>query len=264
MNRRPSVPTNIRRRLWAESMGHCMNQDCERALIQDDQNISDIAHIVPNADDGSVSFDNLILLCVSCHRRVDGSRTKGTVATLRSWKTRRSGELQTRFSRTYSSFEDLSRDVVPLLERNGRVFDSYGPGVDDRVADERHKLWGVFEGEIIANNRKLALMLTRNMRLFPKTNQKIIQDFEDHTKEFVNTRDALSKWARWGCARWAGGARGGRRAGAGARRALGTAPGPRPARPGRGGSGGARGARVQASCGSAMSRLASPSSSASR
>ena len=110
--------------------------------------------------------------------------------TLQSWKTHRNREIQARFSRAYRSFEELSRDVVPLLERNGRIFDNYGPGVDDEGVYGRRKLWETFEGEIVANNQVLELMLAKNMDLFPTPNREIIQSFIDHAKEFVNTRGA--------------------------------------------------------------------------
>lgn len=38
MNRKP-IPENVKRRLWAESMGRCMNPACRENLFIDDNDI---------------------------------------------------------------------------------------------------------------------------------------------------------------------------------------------------------------------------------
>ena len=81
---------------------------------------------------------------------------------LRHWKGDRNSEIKQRFTERFSSFDDLKTVVVPILERNGRIFDSYGPTGDPSVDAMRHRLWLRFEGELIANNQKLEQILTAN------------------------------------------------------------------------------------------------------
>ena len=46
-----------------------------------------------------------------------------------------------------------------------------------------------FEGEIISNNRRLELILTKNCSLLPRENQAIVDRFVAHTREFIVTRN---------------------------------------------------------------------------
>ena len=162
MTKRPHVPRNTHRKLWAEAMGHCMSPECGSSLISSDTNLSECAHIVPHADGGDVSFENLILLCRNCHVQIDreenGTRTK----TLRRWKKNRSLEIESRFTQDFKTFHQLRAAVVPMLRRNAQIFDSYGPYSDDPNNAERQQLWARFEGEIVCHNKHLALILDKN------------------------------------------------------------------------------------------------------
>ena len=189
MSSRPSVPRDVERMLWAESGAYCMNPGCEAPLVSEDgTNLSDRAHIIPDSEGGPPSLENLLLLCQECHRLVDTNRTSGTVQTLRSWKTQRQRHLVQRFERRYDSFESLKADVVPILTRNEQLFTHYGPDPSSGGGDERHRLWTMFEGEIISNNSRLELAFSRNKDLFHQENWEIIKRFIAHAREFAETR----------------------------------------------------------------------------
>ena len=67
MSKRKAVSENTKRRLYAESMGRCMNPRCEAELFLNGD-IAEKAHIIPHCDTADDSFENLILLCPNCHR----------------------------------------------------------------------------------------------------------------------------------------------------------------------------------------------------
>ena len=188
MSARPAVPRNTERMLWAEAIGHCMNPECQAELISNGSNIGEMAHIEADADGGDVSFENLILLCRNCHKPIDDTRTDATIGLLQGWKGNRNSEIEKRFTKRLSSFEDLKETVTPILKRNGQIFDSYGPN-DEPQGAERHKLWLEFEDEIISNNRRLEFILTQNKSLLHGENQEIVDQFVSHACEFVKTRD---------------------------------------------------------------------------
>ncbi len=175
--------------LWSESMGHCMNSQCHKDLFRGDANIGELAHIEANADGGDVSFDNLLVLCRHCHKTIDDNPQQWPREVLRHWKRDRNSEIQQRFTERFASFADLQVVVVPILERNGRIFDSYGPTGDPSVDAKRHRLWLLFEGELIANNRRLEQILIANKELLHPQNQNIVEAFVAHTREFVQTRE---------------------------------------------------------------------------
>ena len=186
---RPTPSRRIQKMLWSESMGHCMNPKCHNDLFRDNANIGEHAHIKPNADGGDVSFNNLLVLCRHCHKTIDDNPDQWPSNMLRQWKKARNSEIRQRFTEKFASFEDLKSVVVPILERNGRIFDSYGPTGDPSEDVIRHKLWLRFEGELIANNRRLEEILIANKGLLHIANQNIVQDFVTHAQEFIQTRE---------------------------------------------------------------------------
>lgn len=189
MSQRPNIPLRTVKMLWSESMGHCMNPQCHRYLFQNDANIGEHAHIEPNADGGDVSLDNLLVLCRHCHKAFDDNPQQWPRDVLRRWKIDKNSEIEQRFAERYSSFDDLQQIVVPILERNRHIFDSYGPTGDSSVDATRRILWLRFEGELIANNRRLEQILIANKELLHPKSQNIVEDFVAHAREFVQTRE---------------------------------------------------------------------------
>ncbi len=66
MSDRPDRLTE--RRLWAECFGHCMNSSCENDLVATNTVVAELAHIVAAKDGGPPSFDNMLVLCLDCHK----------------------------------------------------------------------------------------------------------------------------------------------------------------------------------------------------
>ena len=188
VSERPTVPRNVERMLWAESIGHCMNPECQTALIEDTVSIGEMAHITSHQKGGGVSFDNLLLLCRNCHISVDSGRSEATIQQLKEWKRNRNSQIEEQFTTRLASFDELKLMVVPILKRNRQIFDSYGPN-DNPQDEERHKLWRKFEGELILNNKCLEIILMKNIDLLHKENQEIVERFVSHAQEFIMTRD---------------------------------------------------------------------------
>ena len=189
MTQRSPVKTNVQKQLWAEAMGHCMNPECGKELMRIDTNVGQMAHIVPDAEGGDVSFENLLLLCLECHKLIDDKRTEDTVSTLKQWKMERNNFIRHNFSEQYQSFSQLKEVVVPILERNYQIFKGYGPINQDLRDSERHNLWLRFEPEIIFNNAKLEIILLKNKTLFHRNYHNIVEMFVSHIREFVETRE---------------------------------------------------------------------------
>ena len=188
---RKKIAENVDRSLWAESMGYCMRPKCDTRLIDDNTNIAERAHIVPHADGGADSEDNLILLCRLCHKKLDDNRDSSTIPKLKRWKKHQNERIRREITQSYSSYDDLTEAVVPLLEDNARIFGMYGPSadMDTASASTTHSLWKKNEPEILANNERLSLMFGANRNHFHAENWTTVQEFITHAREFALTRD---------------------------------------------------------------------------
>lgn len=180
------IDETVRRKLYAESMGRCMNPNCQRELFRKNGDIIEKAHIDPYCETADNTFENLVLLCPSCHTDFDKNHAFTPEEVLR-WKKIRREELERMFSKKYATFEDLRKEVVPLLIENKTIYENY-------YLKDNRKLWDKFEATILANNRKLKVLFSANLDLIQRHKEKAysnlvyIQKFIAHVDEFEVTR----------------------------------------------------------------------------
>lgn len=190
MSRKP-IAEKVKRQLWAESMGRCMNPHCQTDLFINGGDIIEKAHIRAYSETEDNSFENLIILCPTCHKKFDKTNSI-TKENIKEWKDNRRKELEKIFAIEFSSFDELKRAVIPLLERNDSIYCKY-------YSSDNKKLWDKFEPEILSNNNKLKLLFENNRGLFQKysneaySNLKIINEFITHVEEFKATRNDEEK-----------------------------------------------------------------------
>lgn len=180
------IDENVKRRLYAESMGYCMNPNCRCNLFAGTGDIIEKAHIDPYCKTADNSFDNLVLLCPNCHTNFDKNNAF-TPQEILSWKKTRQEELKNFFEKKFTTFEELEAAVVPLLMENKTIYENY-------YKKNNKKLWDKFEPVILINNRKLKLLLKTNLNLIQKqqeewySNLASIHLFMAHIEEFEATR----------------------------------------------------------------------------
>lgn len=188
---RKSIPDNIKRKLWAESMGRCMNPNCQIELFNLDGDIAEQAHIIPYSETQDNSFENLIMLCPNCHTNFD--KNGGfDIETVKSWKKIRQEEIEKYFSKRFINFDELRKNIVPILTENQDIYKNY-------FLDENKKLWDKFEGKLLTNNEKLKKILESNLELIQHhtnsdySNRTIVKNFIAHINEFAITRSEEEK-----------------------------------------------------------------------
>lgn len=189
--KRKAITENVKRKLWAESMGYCMNPACKEKLFINNGDIIEQAHIEAYYETLDNSYDNLIILCPNCHKKFDkiGFFTKSDV---KEWKKIRRKELETFFSVKYTSFNELKESVVPILNQNNNIYNNY-------YLTGNKNLWKKFEPQLLENNEKLKLIFEKNLNLFQHhkvkeySNLVVIQNFLTHVDEFKNTRLDIEK-----------------------------------------------------------------------
>lgn len=185
MNRKP-IPENVKRRLWAESMGRCMNPACRENLFIDDNDIMEKAHINAYFETEDNSYENLIILCPNCHKKFDKTN-QISIQTVKEWKKIRREELERFFSIKFKSFDRLKEKVEPILRENYDIYKNY-------YLNANKTLWKKFEPKILVNNEILKSLFKNNYNLFQDhpnkdySNLEVIQTFITHVNEFKNTR----------------------------------------------------------------------------
>ena len=183
---RESISENVKRRMYAESMGKCMNPTCTVDLFEGGGDIIEKAHIVPYCKTADNSFENLVVLCPNCHTKFDKLHLY-TPEEVKSWKRIRQEEVQRFFSKKYDTFDELRTAVAPLLLENQTVYKNY-------YLEDSKELWDKFEVKVLINNKKLKLLLEKNRDLIQQhstplySNLSLVNDFLLHIDEFEATR----------------------------------------------------------------------------
>ena len=125
---REKISENIKRRLYADSMGRCMNPNCRKDLFIGEGDIVEKAHITPYCDTADNSYENLIILCPNCHKAFD-KNSAFSPAEVKNWKQIRKEELDIFFSIQYATFGELKKETEPLLLENKMIYEYYYLGI---------------------------------------------------------------------------------------------------------------------------------------
>lgn len=108
------------------------------------------------------------------------------------WKDTRKEELERFFGKKLETFENLKKEVTPLLLENKTIYERY-------YLNDNKILWDKFEGKILVNNRKLKALFLANASLIQRHREKSysnlahVQYFIAHVDEFEATRTEEEK-----------------------------------------------------------------------
>lgn len=199
-----AISDRVRRLLWAHSGGHCQNPSCHVNffVLFDDGSMSsleELAHIISQSDAGPRGedaqddttrdeYENIILLCPTCHSLIDKNPKQFPSITLRMWKAEHVRNVQQHFVVTiYQMRSELSDALQQILRSNRAIFDEYGPwstqaGLPALDIAREWRRRGL--GTILPNNRKISALLKANQRLLRENERSIAQKFSLHQEAF--------------------------------------------------------------------------------
>ncbi len=199
-----AISDRVRRLLWAHSGGHCQNPSCHADffVLFDDGSVSsleELAHIISQSDVGPRGedaqdntardeYENIILLCPTCHSLIDKNPKQFPSITLRTWKAEHTRKVQQNFVvPIYQVRSELSDVMHHILRSNRAIFDEYGPwstqaGLPslDIAREWRRRVLGT----ILPNNRKICALLKVNEKLLGDNEKAIAQRFSVHQEAF--------------------------------------------------------------------------------
>jgi hypothetical protein len=188
--------------LWGRSAGICSNPGCRKELTLDldmagSLNIGEMAHVIarqpagPRGDGkgGNNSYDNLILLCPSCHTLVDKAPADFSEEKLRSWKTSLEAKVRT-FGKTetYPNIGELKATVTRLLIENRQIWSDFGPKSDAAEEDPGSNLaivWNLKKlNTIVPNNTRIINIIETNAKLLTPEQYELYVRFKAHATAF--------------------------------------------------------------------------------
>ena len=189
-------------RLFAASGGYCQNPGCERELFIDTGSkrihIAEMAHVFaakhngprPNrthSDAERGAFDNLILLCSSCHTMIDKADQKFPDKLLATWKRDHQERLAKIFGAVHleSRAEVLAAINGPMQE-NRVIFEEYNPDLPYREEPESEiaAVWlRKVRERIIPNDRRILAALDANRGHMAGSESRVLELFRQHVHD---------------------------------------------------------------------------------
>lgn len=200
---RISPSTNTKLRLFADSGGFCQNPDCLSELFRDIDDstihVAEMAHVISTADAGPRakamltpkelgSYDNLVLLCPTCHTIIDKAEDKYPETLVKHWKQTHKEKIASVFGvKVFEARENARMFVSPILTENSTIFEQYGPMTDERFNPESSlpAQWlRKIRVKIIPNNRRLLAACDANSKLLTRQEHETVELFRQHVDDF--------------------------------------------------------------------------------
>jgi hypothetical protein len=197
----PDAHTKLR--LFADSGGRCQNPACLADLFptlgETNIHIAEMAHVFGASDkgpraDGKLSeaergaYENLILLCPTCHTKIDKAEKEFPDSLISKWKKEHTDKIKEIFGVVeYASRRDARLAIEPLLAENQMVFEKYGPETEERFnpeSDAPHLWKRKIITKLLPNNRQLLRIVDRNRRHLREDEARTLELFRQHVDDF--------------------------------------------------------------------------------
>ncbi len=198
-----SPDTITKLRLFADSGGYCQNPACSEDLFkvigEKHIHVAEMAHVFsasnegPRADQGLSeaergAYENLILLCPTCHTIIDKAEKEYPDTTILEWKRSHRKKIAEQFVIAEYPSRKLARSVIlPKLNENRVIFLKYGPETEERFNPEsgltaiwRRKIFST----ILPNNRYILRVLDVNRKHLQDQEIEMLEDFRQHVDDF--------------------------------------------------------------------------------
>lgn len=199
-----SISNKTKRLLLARSGGFCGNPGCNADLYplfdsREITNVEELAHIIGQSEDGPRGddelamedrddFENIILLCPTCHKKIDKFQHLFPVATIRIWKQTHEERIRNLFNAPkFETRSAVRSELEKISIANKTVFDTFGP--DSKLAKENYleteSIWEQRSiNTIIPNNRKIQALLENNYELLTNGEKYIFEEWKQHKDSF--------------------------------------------------------------------------------
>jgi hypothetical protein len=199
-----AIKTKVKRKLWASSGGFCGKPDCHADLFPffesgEITNIEELAHIIGQKEKGPRGdnplpiserdeFENIILLCPTCHTIVDKNPKLYPDDTVKQWKAKHEESIVNIFQvPKFESREQARKYLKALFAENKTIFDKYGPHSENATNQQMatELMWEKLAiQKILPNNRKIEAVVEQNQSLLEVNEFGSFIEFKLHREGF--------------------------------------------------------------------------------
>jgi hypothetical protein len=201
---RKHIPAETKLRLFSEAAGHCQHPECLQPLFPaemgGDKHIAEMAHVIPHGETGprhedrpagefeADSFENLILLCPTCHTIIDKYPAGYSRATLLGWKGNHLAALALKQGiRTYDERDQVRVAVVAAMAENKAVWQELAPSDGSSFVldpeSEAAKTWEQrMRGVILPNHFRIQAIIKANLHHLTVAEQETFARYLEHVR----------------------------------------------------------------------------------
>lgn len=189
--------------LWGRAGGICSNPKCRMALFRlldqkGTYNVGEMAHIIARSpygargipEGGPDTYDNLILLCPTCHTTIDKAPAGEFPPTvLHRWKQEHEADiLRYGSAQRFTVLGELKAFIAWVLAENHALWRELGPRSEIAETDPGSNLYRVWElrklDTLIPNNTKIITVIQANQDLLDQEAQQSFLKFKIHAEAF--------------------------------------------------------------------------------
>lgn len=196
-----AISDNTVKLLWGRAAGTCSScKDDLTVLLEDGRgfNVGEMAHVIASspsgprgvATGGSDGYENLILLCPTCHRKIDKA-PHGTFLPemLHEWKKEHEKQIRANGAALqFLSADELKKYVTRLLIENKTLWSQLGPRSESAQTDpgsNLHEVWALRKLDtIVPNNIKIVNAVEANIALLTMPETEAFFQFKMHAQAF--------------------------------------------------------------------------------
>lgn len=207
MSDRKSIPRATKLRLFSAACGHCQQPECLRSLFPSemggDKHIAEMAHVIPHGEKGPRhddrppegfdpdAFENLILLCPTCHAIIDKDPDAYPRGVLLEWKQLHLANLaREQGIRAYGHRSEVRGVISEVFAENKAIWEAISPvdGAEFEYDPEADKavLWKRrMRSVILPNHYRVISIIQENLNHATEPERQEIAKYKEHVRGLV-------------------------------------------------------------------------------
>jgi hypothetical protein len=204
MAERKAIPAATKLRLFSEAAGHCQKLDCLEALFPidmgGDKHIAEMAHVIPHGEAGPRhadrpaddfdpdAFENLILLCPTCHTKIDKDPDGFPRNILLEWKHNHIFNLTAKQGiRAYSDRSEVRSAVAGVMAENRAIRDKFAPEdgsyFEHDPESEAAKTWSQrMRSVMLPNHYRIQAIIQTSLNLATDDERRTFAEYQEHVR----------------------------------------------------------------------------------